>query len=254
MKKVQKMLAGIVLLLCLTMGVSISAHAATVIPSKVRGYPKSINRISLTLEKDQYIKITSAKNLKAKVVYENWNTTTDAYNTSSNASISYYTAKTGTFKISFDIYRASTGKKLKSKTIVAYVKSDSPIKSFLVNGSTSYQSHFISGKTAKIKVTMNKGYTLKKLEVGTYKAPVAKENRKESGEPVYKTFKNGGKITLGNNCYYYSSDSTSNYNNQTSKYHYLNTDLFPETVVRVTYVDKYSKQNVSSLYYLYKIG
>ena len=174
--------------------------------------------------------------------------------------IDYYTAKKGTYSISVAIYSSKTNKKLATKTIKAFVQAGSPIKSVLVNGKDYYKfkSYLTTAKSVTFKVVMNSGYTLKKLEVGTWGSNKTTKNdstyskRTETrNEMTYKTFKNGGKITLGtkgnysvsrteNLAYYEGGESYVTY------YHY--DSMVAPTYVRITYLDKYSKEEKQTGY------
>ena len=256
MKTLSKLkVAAVSLMIALVMliGMSMTVSADRVIPSKVRGYPDSINTINLQLNAAEYIKVTSAKNLKYKITSENWSTSSN-YNTSSSARIEYYTAKKGTYSISVAIYSSKTNKKLATKTIKAFVQSGDAIKNVLVNGKDFYKfkTRYTTAKSVTFKVVMNSGYTLKKLEVGTYGSNKTTKNdstyskRSETrNEMTYKTFKNGGKITLGTKGYYslYKTEYLPYYEGGESYVSYSKSDAMTATTeICITYLDKYSKE------------
>ena len=229
--------------LLLTICFAMTIHAAGKIPTKCRGYSNSAwNRVTIPLEKEQYIKITSSKGLKSKVTYENYGSSFE----DSSAEISYYSAKTGKFTIKFDVYSSNTKKKVSSHTLTAYIYDDIPVKSVLIDGK-SFGS-IVTKDAVTVKVTMNKGYTLKKVECGTYGKPTKGDYGHESSTITYKRFKNGSKITLGK----YPDYSASNSDSGEYRYHYMNTSLLPQTQILITYVDKYTGLETTTSYSLYK--
>lgn len=235
------------MLLLLTICFAMTIHAAGKIPTKCRGNSNSAwNSVEIPLEKEQYIKITSSKGLKTKVTGENYGSVYD----DSTAEISYYSSKTGKYTIKFDVYDATTKKKVSSHTLTAYIYDDSPVKSLFIDGNDYYKnySNIISKDAVTIKVTMNKDYKLSKVEYGTYGKPTKDEFGGERNTMTYKRFKNGTKITLGK----YANYSSSNSETETYRYHYMNTSLFPQTQIKVTYVDKYTGAEDCIYYTLYK--
>ena len=146
------------------------------------------------------------------------------------------------------------------------MQNDSPFKKVLVNGKDYYKmdSYFTTKKSIKFKVVMNKGYKFKKLELGTYgaPAPVTDDYRSSSyknytnleNEMTYRTVKNGAKVTLGN----YGSYSLREYDydngyDKPYKYHYLSDSMTASTYLRVTYIDKYTKQEETTSFYFSKL-
>ena len=131
MKKAGKrVLFGSLLLVVLMFTMTFTVFAARNIPKKVRTYPNSYSLVTMTLNRCEYIKITSAKGLNAKIMMENWNT----QSSTSEVSIRYTTKKAGDYKIVFNIYDALTNKKKTSATITIYSGEDRPFKKILVNG------------------------------------------------------------------------------------------------------------------------
>ena len=252
-RKWKLVLTSVAMLVVMIFGMALSAHAARDIPSIVRGYPGSINEINMTLEKGEYIKVTAAKGLKYKITYENWRVSDYESNTEASAEISYYTKKKGDYTVKFDIYNAETNTKVSSASVKVDVRDDSPFKKVTVNGKEYMyaDTYLTTKKSVKFKVTMNKGYKLKKLEVGTYSAPKKDSEDDESIESKmeYKTFKNGGKINLGTRGYYYLYEySYTSGNGKTTKYHHLSDSLTAYTSVRITYIDKWTKQETTTTY------
>lgn len=188
---------------------------------------------------------SSSSSLLVKKTKENYSTDTDYdYDTDlykaqkmtsyHDTCISYFAKKAGTYKVSFDVVDTKTNKTVATKTIKVIAKNTvylDPIKSIKYNGKDLYNYYPYTNKTSgKLKVTMKKGYQLVKIEVG-------KVNSK--GVTEYKKVKNGAKIKLATKqTYSYSyAASYSDY-----KYAYSYNRLFPETIIRITYKNKKTKQ------------
>ena len=177
--------------------------------------------------------------------------------------IGLYANKEGTYKVSFDVLKKKGGAKLYSKTVTVYVKSDSPFAYAKFAGKSNWSSVQKKNK-GKISFKMNKGYKLKSIEVGTYQRSEEKDNysseystsstTKVSSTLVYKKVKNNSVITLGTNGDYYSYNYSYKSDYSTSLSHNMYDDMLATTIVKVTYVDKYTKKNADAYYYLYKIA
>ena len=264
MKKAGKrVLFGSLLLVVLMFTMTFTVFAARDIPKNLRVYPNQQGSFDLTLNECEYIKITSAKGLNAKIIYEYWSTKT----VSSFVWISYKTKKAGDYKLVFNIYDALTNKKKTSATINIYAYDDYPIKQFLVNGEkcTYGNSFFYLNNYKKsnftFKVQMNSGYKLKKLEYVICEKQ--KTTTKKNGNmtetitenpSITKTFKNGGSVPIskyGNGIYL--RDGGGAYNDgSTAKWHEMrDNSRGPVTQIRITYVDKYTKNEVYYTYYVY---
>lgn len=267
-----------VLLLTLLVALSVNAFAERNIPKSVRpNGPYQVDSkgniinwsayLNLTLERAEYVKVASAKGMIYNISNVHWSTS--KYSTSSSASMSVSGSKEGTFTIKLDIYDASTNKKKTSATVTVFAYGDGPCQ-LLVNGK-KYDYKPIKSSTANVKVKMNKGYTLKKLEYGAYGKPTTKTEKDgnytyktRQNELIYKTFKNGAKIKLG----IYKPVTytrTTLYNDPTGdnsykEYEYrtvpqavpTNSYKYAPTVIRVTYIDKYSKEEKTTSFTIYK--
>lgn len=208
------------------------------------------------------IKVSSSA-LKAKY--------TSAYKTDSPDSIypsfggiGLYATKEGKYKVSFDVLTKKGGPKLYSKTVTVYVKSDSPFSSVKYAGKDIVNRIQTKAK-GKLRIKMNKGYKLKSIEVGTFSrnTPQKKDNSYEnyvststyeSSSLTFKKVKNNSVITLGTNTNY-------NYRYELTKrddYYYLGHNLedtiLAQTVIQITYVDKYTKENCIATYHLYRMA
>ena len=178
-----------------------TVFAARNIPKKVRTSPNAGGYLNLTLNRCEYIKITSAKGLNAKIVSEYW----DTQSSTSRVDIRYTTKKAGDYKIVFNIYDALTNKKKTSATITIYSREDGPVKKVLVNGKENNNNYYYLSdykkSTFTFKVQMNSGYTLKKLEYEAYGKPKTTTTKNGNStetateSPVIrKSFKNGGSV------------------------------------------------------------
>lgn len=264
MKHVKRLFAGLLIMSVLFGGgllnCGITASAASLsYPTKLHiglGYANA-DAIEIKLasagDKIKNIK-SSSKNLIA------YQTSLDIYRSSDSpssdrnaAGIGVYAKKKGTYTVKFSIY-GKNGKKKSTKSVKIYANNDSAVKSFKVDGKDIHSLNYVNKKTAKIKVTMNKGYKLKKIEVGTYKH--TKSGNNTESEMKYKKIKNGSKITLGTKPYYYGHkyEDTDPYN---SNYYYYsenwNKGMTATTEIRITYTDKYTKQTATTYYVIDKL-
>lgn len=251
-KKLSTLFATFVLLAALLIGSAITASAATSIPSKIRIFPGNVDNYAVNFDlpavgdKIKNLK-SSNKNLYVKQTGKNdhkdsW----DSSNDGSSVILGLYAKKSGTYKVTFDIY-SSKNKKKSSKSITVYAKSDSPIKKFTYNGK-AYNYNVNDAASGKIKVTMNSGYKLKKIEVGKYQVKNTTSGKESAIK--YTTVKNGSKITLSKVPYTYEfkygSLSGDSYSYNFSK------RMSAETIVLITYIDKYTKQTATMSYTLHR--
>lgn len=179
--------------------------------------------------------------------------------------IRLYTNKTGKYEFSYDALDHD-GNVIATKTIHVVAKKDGdPIKEATFAGRRFYESNarlqagiktnLYKGKNAtwsiksgKIKIKMNKGYKLKKLELG-YRGLVRDEgstNDKWSNSLAnisWKTIKNGKKIKLYTNDTNPAFDSYEKKQNPNAPggydiYKDVNKGSYASTYIRVTYFDK----------------
>lgn len=163
---------------------------------------------------------TSSKNLKVKV------TEIDRQNygsRSNRADIGIYAIKKGTYTLSFDIY-GGNDKKESSHSIKIYVNNDGALKKITFDGENMTNMNVTEKASGKLSVVLNKGYTLKKIEVQTYG---------QNGERKSETVKNNSNITLGK--YAYVEKSGEDYS----------TVIMADTTVIVHYTDKYTKEEAT---------
>lgn len=242
MKNLKKMLSALLalaLLLTVFTVPTLEVNAATYgkVPSKVRIIPHTVTNSPITFdladEKDKITNIkTSSKSLKAKQTYNYvYNSKTSPENNQKYAEIDVYATKQGKYTLTFDILKGN-GKKRSTHKITVYAYDDVPLKALKINNKSYLDFDLLTGNSGKIKVTMNKGYKLKKLEYGVY--------NKDGSKMTYKKIKNGSKITFGKYFYKYDYDFTST--NSSFYYNYWTRGLMAPTKIRITYIDKYTKQ------------
>ncbi len=244
LNRFQKLLAAMLLLAAITVVMSLSALADT-IPSKVRAYPNSTSSVSITLTTPgDYIKNIKGQKMKTKLTYLRY-----ADDEETEATITFMPKKKGKLKLTFDIY-GHNGSKKSTKTITVYSYPDSPVKKVTYGGKQLYGYGIKYKNSGKLKVKMNKGYKLLKIEVGKYeeKARSSSSSTGKETSTVYKTVKNGAKITLGNKGYYYLYD----YKSDSYYRHSMSSSVYAPTYIRITYKDKYTKQENTLSYYMEK--
>lgn len=207
MKKLKQLficLSAFVFCLGLTLATATTVQAASKdVPKKVHLYTGSRGSFGFGFDSSGS-KITnlksSSKNLKVKLTHQ----------CTGDCTISYYSNKKGSYKITFTI-KPKKGKSIK-KTVKVTVDKVLPFKKVTYAGKTipmySYPNQgrlYTSAASGKLSITMNKGYKLKKITMHTYKQ--SEKDGKTSSDYIGKTIKNNQKITLGKG--YYSGSSSS---------------------------------------------
>ncbi len=203
---------------------------------------------------------TNNKNLKAKV------TSLSLSSSQNSGYIGVYAKKTGTYKVSFDVYNAKN-KKVKSLSVKVRVlkptaSNSYPFKSITFDGKAyDYQNLYTKG-SVKINVKMNKGYKLKSIEYRTYGKPkttYSTSNSKtisnaETAKSV-KGIKNNMsfKLNLGHYANYSASSYAFESTYYNSEYHYLSTAVLAPTTIVITYQTK-DKQTRTTYYTLYRVA
>lgn len=256
MKRIMVSVFAFAMLLMLP--VAVKAETKDSIPTKVRIYKASTTPWSRTRMQIKFIdsgKViknlkSNSKNLKVAIVGQRIIDSNNSANNSSEYEIGMIALKKGTYTVSYDIVKK--GKVVSKNTIKVYAYPD-PIEVKLEGCSNSYYG---TKKTAKLNVKAQKGNTIKKIEVGTYKVKKSKQtestesSKEEKSEIVYKKVKNNSKINLGTKGYYYKYVSEY-YSPYDETYYYNeseNSEMISYTGVRVTYVDKYTKQKEELIY------
>lgn len=192
--------------------------------------------------------------------------------------IRLYTKKAGTYKLSYDM-KLKNGTTVK-RTIKVIAKEDgAPIKEVTFDGKTlihsedaktaadfvykkGYGYYTTSAKSGKLRVTMNKDFKLKKIEIGTPSIETVNENglvktKYKDGKSdldyanplsdqgpqtcTWKKVKNGKKIKLANVDTRAADDELfkNGYDSNTTKVKAKNTTT--TTYIRITYFDKKNK-------------
>jgi hypothetical protein len=176
------------------------------------------------------------KKLHVKQTYKNTGT--------GEVGLSMYADTNKVYLITFYV-RNSKGRIIGSKKkIYVYAAGDGNFVKTLQVGkitSTTSESVYTTQSKVKIKLKALPGYTLKKIEVGKYSA--------NSSTMKYTKIKNGQTITLGTCGYSYYGENSSD-----SGY-YVSRGLLAETVLRVTYYDKFSNyptDECTTYLYIYK--
>ena len=252
-----KLLGALVLLVCMVFAMSVMVLADAKVPSRVRVFPRSYddNAIEMTLPEHgaeiKNIKVNKGGLVARVTRYDDYR---PSENSSSDedleANIGIYAKKTGKYKVSFDFYSAED-KKISSHTVTVFVKSDSPVKSFTYGGKEREYLENIPA-SGRVKVVMNKGYTLKNLEMGSYKRKKTEDGY--SSEIVYKTIRNGAKITLSKNPYYYEYSYGKLSDKKNSYSFHMNKNILAYTYIRITYKDKWTKLTDTRSYSLSQLS
>ena len=186
-----------------------------------------VNEIRINMSQENYtvknVK-SSSKNLRfwtsrTCVVkhYEN-EEDKDYYSMEKRVYLSMFAKKSGSYKVSFDVCDKE-GNCLGSETLKVFASKDTGIKSFQVAGKKiSLSSHTVAvfKENVTVKVSLNKGYKLKKIE--------RLYEKKNYDLVSKKKIKNGQKVKVS------------------KKYR--------STLIRVTYVDKYTKKDVVEEFWL----
>lgn len=219
-------------------------------PAKVRAGVKELynsSDIYMVNEGDYIASVkSSSSNLIAKIT-EKRNYTGNNYTSiwlegdkqvkcKSVGEISYHAKKKGTYTLTVTIKNAKKKITCKKKIKVYAEEYATPVKTLKYAGKicNTYGDNLLTKKSGKLQVTMNKGFKLQTIEVGTYKPGVYSEY---SPQPTYVKVKNKKNISLATstkytaNAYSYTSDYYSSQSGVDYDY------LYPVTFVRITYKD-----------------
>lgn len=240
----KRFLAGtLAAVMLLTLPVTTKAQAAVKdnLPEKVRVYTSSIpwsKSVSLTLEDtDKSIENvkSDSKNLKAELVGSN--KSIQRGNVFSHSfTIGMIPFKDGVYTVTYDIVKNDKVIDTRKMKVYAY---PTPLKDVKLDGKTD--NYYADKAKAKIKVSLTSGNTIKKLEVGTFKIKTIKNSGQKLTNKTYKTFKNGDFVKLGT----IGSYNEYSHGNRIKDDDYsgsLSSTLVSQTEIRITYKDKYTKQ------------
>lgn len=258
-RKGMALLLAIAFAVTLVPSLSFKAYAADnaqvkdIIPTKARIYTQSVDNSAIEIELvDSGYKLTklksSDKNLK---VYNTGFEESQYGDYKTEFQIGCYALKSGTYKVSFTLVK---GKKKTAKTVTVYAKDDSPIKSVKYGGkrldtyNEAYYGGFGYPNSGAFKVTMNKGYKLKRIEVERYiKSSYSSDDYEGVTSDRYE-IKNGATVTLSDQAYRHKYES---------EYYPENAEdteyMCAETSFIVHYIDKYTKEERTRSYSVYKL-
>lgn len=188
----------------------------------------------------------SSKNMYAGVMYKSssYSKSGEVENGNGSANVSAVFKKTGTYKVTIT-EKTSKGKVVYTKNIKIYCNTSGPVKKVTLNGKENFYG-LVNIKSGKFKVTINKGYKLKKIEYGVY--------NKNSNNMTWKTIKNGGKVIFGKYpCHY---ENKSEYGDKDGDYYNyyenMSEELVARTIVKITYTDKYTKETETTSYWYFR--
>lgn len=150
--------------------------------------------------------------------------------------ITFYAKKKGTYNVTVTVKNAKKKTTCKKKIKVYAEEYSYPVNYCKYAGKLCDVYNLTNKKSGKIKVKMNKGFKLQKIEVGTYAAGKTKEY---DPEPVFKKVKNNSKISLATSTKYQSDVYEYSYGDGDYSYErgYDVEYLYPITIVRITYKD-----------------
>lgn len=174
---------------------------------------------------------TSSKNINAKVVEMH-----SSIPMGCTAKIGLYATKKGIYTISFDILN-SDEKRVSSHSVKVFANIDRAVESATFAGMPI--QGFTDKENGKLSVTMNKGYTLKKIVVETFD---------KTGEQNLKTVKNNSMIALGKYAYLYENEEAD------GDYYKMTTSIMATTTIHIYYIDKYTKNEECEIYYMYRLA
>lgn len=253
MKKLQKISNKWFLLvigLCILLGSGMSVSAAnSLAPSKVhitakyngyQNYYETPIAFDLKAKGDTIANLkSSSANLLTRQVYKDIRAEEGYFH--SHVGIGIYAKKSGTYTVTFDILNKN-GKKKSTEKVKVYADANQPVKSMTFGGKKVGNMLFTTSGSGKLKVTMNSGYKLKKIELGTWKK-VKTKNGTES-ELVYKTIKNNSVLTLSKKVVF--NDTKEGNLKKGYYFEYYYNDMWANNVIRLTYVDKYTGKTVEN--------
>lgn len=237
LKRIVAMLLALVMMLMIVPADTVKA-ASDEFPTKFRVYSgvgyETTKEIQVS-DHHTYIKNVKSKDSNLIVgltdyEFSSYGSNQDTY------TLAFLVKKQGTYDITYDVMKDSKKVKTVKAKVYAY---PNPIG---VTLDGEYISYYGNKTTGKLKVTAQKGNSIQKIEVGTYKTTRDTfKGERISSEIEYQTVKNNSKIKLGTTGYYYK-DTTDNIQNDRF-FESFRSDLMSETRIRVTYKDNYTKQN-----------
>ena len=238
MKYIKRILAVLMAIACVIALIPATGAKAADnkgVPKKIRSYPGSSEYTNFQIDGKKTIKSvsTSSKNIIAKITghsesKDNGEMTDNSYTLCTLAD------KEGKYTVTLKFSD-------KSKSEITVYDYPGPEVTVKINGKANGYLNRTSDKEAKVEVSIQKDYEIKKIEYST-----AKTEKTESGsetKEVYKTFKSGDKIPINKKPWAYSYSYKSSYDGYSYESSNWNEELFAYTYVRITYKDKYTKEN-----------
>lgn len=181
------------------------------------------------------IKVYEGKNTTKNLVVKQTSRTKNTYSGAaygSQATLTMYATKKGTYKIKFDVYKSKTSKRSSHTiTVRARGNSSNALETVTIDNKKIYDvnknsynndsySYYTTAKSGKVKFTLDEGCKITNITVYTYK---------KNGTSQSKSFKNGKKITFGKYGYGYSSSTG------------WSKPIWGNTNFAITYTDKNNK-------------
>ncbi len=204
---------------------------------------------------------------------------TNRYHAYGEYSIMLLTKKTGTYKLYYDALDQD-GKVITTKTIKVIAKEDGePIKEatfagkrFYVSADSRYKGKeinlysnkdggYTTKSSGKLKFKMNKGFSIKKIEVGYNTVGLRDNSTTDSWSvlpkgTVWTEVKNGNKITLSTTDEAgpsYKKESRYDAPNRTKIYSTESYEQSSRTYIRLTYLDKKNGTTMRKTFTIYKL-
>lgn len=241
MKKVACCLLAMGMIASFMMVPNVSAMASTA-PAKAHAEVMMEDSFEVKFAVGDYkivnLKSSSKKNLIVRCTYID---SDSSY--AGSARITMYAKKKGKYKVSFDVIDRNNRVR-QHHTVKVFATLEPAVKKVSIGGKTLYDAVnpvfgtmvFPKAK-GKLKIKMTKGYAIKSIEMVTCD---------KAGNSIVKQVKNGKNIKLGQ----FRSKFISSANGPGYEYWYG--DLFADTELRVTYVDKYTNQESSRYFTVHR--
>ncbi len=182
---------------------------------------------------------SKSKNLRVNLL----ETVTDKTTGGKWYKVEIYAKKAGIYKASYT-YTNALGKK-QNKVLKVKATDENPYKTVKIGKNELEQGkpNYIKAKKGKLKVRMNAGYKLKKIELYRNKTTVESVSITNTDWEVV-TVKNNSTIEIPSQPYIA-------YRIGRNSYHKINR-MNADSILYITYVDKYSKEEKTIYFYMYK--
>ncbi len=228
----------------LSINVKAADTVKDVIPTKVRTQARMVSReFSINIVEGGY-KIANLKsynkNLKVYVTQQHNYSDTASDKYKSQLKVGMYALKEGKYKVTFNLVK---GNKKTKRTVTVFAYNDEPVKRYKFAGKTvDDDSRMVTADAGNFKVIMNKGYKLKSIRVIT--------NVQDSYfKDWYSMWQNQPGVYIKNG-QYVSLSKIARRCNHSGEYE---NEMVAGTFFKVTYIDKYSKEEKETGITLYKM-